>query len=232
MKQRPIFFNTEQVQAILAGRKTQTRRIAKPQPHSEFTHAEFETNGWAFYETDKDTDDNGRFPDANGFEHVTCPYGQPGDRLWVRERFYKYTGTQPGVNPKFRYFADGEIDQSDLRLWTAWDSKPSIHMPKEAARIFLQIEEIRVERLHDITEADALAEGILQEKHEFVTFPGKPSIWQRKDYLKTAETGVPHYKTITAQASFSTLWQSIHGSESWDANPWVFVITFQKIEKP
>ncbi|MDO8997221.1 MAG: hypothetical protein Q7U77_11390 [Sediminibacterium sp.] len=184
MKYIPILFSTAMVQAIIEGRKSMTRRVVKPQPS--------ETGVSAF--------NDGEHP------QMKCPYGQVGDILWVRESFISgYECDEGSFNtdedgeyiPVLKYKADRESfdwydGNSDFPCEKIpW--KPSIHMPKSACRIFLKITNVRVERLQDISEEDAIAEGI---------------------------------------ASFKSLWQSINGEKSWDDNPWVWVIEFERIEKP
>ena len=139
MKERPILFSTEMVKAILQGRKTQTRRIVKPQPIGKVTY--FKGEIW--------TDE----PDVITSRTIKCPYGQPNDRLWVRETWARES------------FPNGTTARSVETLYLAngdkavrW--KPSIHMPKAAARIWLEVVSVRVERLNDISEKDAIAEGI------------------------------------------------------------------------
>lgn len=142
------------------------------------------------------------------------PYGQPGDLLWIRERFETET------DGKVKFYAGNievENNKSYERL-TKW--KPSIHMPKAAARIWLKITSVKVERLQDISDEDAIAEGV-----EFYNDRG---IIVYRSY----KAHPPYYWSIaTAHKSFETLWQSINGNESWDANPWVWVISFEVISK-
>jgi len=138
VKERPILFSTDMVRAILAGRKTQTRRIIKPRNnHSIFV-------GW---------DDEFVLNDENKEWTLSeCPYGYPGDRLWVRETWAKQ------LSGKYIYRADHQNwELADYTATGAW--RPSIHMPRAACRILLQITHIRVERLHDISADDARAEG-------------------------------------------------------------------------
>lgn len=180
MKERPIIFSAPMVRAILDGRKTQTRRIVKPQPTVEIE------------------------PQSNYQEMVRgagldcCRHGVTGDRLWVREAFYHI-----GETRQVFYKADGSNNyQDDLRWGGPW--KPSIHMPRWASRITLEITDIRVERLQDISEKDALADGG----------------WE---YKKCPVHCSP-------KMSFADLWQSIYGHGSWDANPWVWVVSFRKLD--
>lgn len=196
---KPILFSTPMVQAILEGRKTQTRRVVKPQPDED---------GLAKFILSQ------RWEDTSG-KVYPCPYGQPGDVLWVRENYLKPPITsdkmiRDGADtwPKFEYVAScSETEIEQYKDW-GWKLKPSIHMPNAACRLFLQIESVRVERLQEISEADAIAEGVTDfGKQEF------HPIW-------------------TAKKAFKSLWQFINGTESWEANPWVWVVTFKKIEKP
>lgn len=201
-----MLFSTPMVQAILDGRKTQTRRVVKPQPPRDFDYlgtgtdtASGEPIFYACWEWEK-------------FHNVKCPYGQPGDVLWVRERFRK--NEMPTGSP-YHYYADNDVyTNKDNERW-----KPSIHMPKDAARIWLEITNVRVERLQDITGDDAQSEGIS---------PCHNHGW--KDYMASVEMDcfIGNYGRTS---SFQSLWQSINGKESWDANPWVWVIEFKRIEK-
>lgn len=192
---RPILFSTEMVKAILEGRKTQTRREVKPQP-----------------EWDQLDVHNGKLMRKGGgvpswYETgIKCPYGKPGDILWVRETYGR------GVSGKYYYKTDESfVDQ----LVLAW--KPSIHMPKAACRIFLKVKSVRVERLQDITPIDAAQEGIEIDTRQVSV------VRHWLDYQNK-------YKSCTtAVGSFMSLWKFINGPESWDANPWVWVIEFEVI---
>lgn len=140
MRERPLLFTSPMVRAILAGRKTQTRRICKPQPSaSAHTTAADGTPMRAWWETGKEIND--------------CPYGFAGDRLWVRETWANIG--EPKA-PIYAYRADTE-DGERVRVDAPW--KPSIHMPRAACRLVLKVTDVRVERLQSISEADAMAEG-------------------------------------------------------------------------
>ncbi len=187
MKERPILFSAPMVRALLDGSKTQTRRVVKPTPEW------IGQSGVLSY--------RGRV----GLPHALCPYGQPGDRLWVRE-------THMDLGACYLYRADAEAEQeraivAPRQLW-----RPAIHMPRAASRITLEITGVRVERLQDISEDDALAEGCSSTAivHE-----------DGEDY-----TG--HY----ASEEYQVLWESINGPGSWDANPWVWVVEFKRLEQP
>lgn len=185
------------VKAILKGRKTQTRRHIKGQPTGDDAinlKDVFNHNPEYFYEI--------------------CKYGKPGDLLWVREKFtplpFDMVNQRTGLH--FSYFADCDAESLEIAKEYGFKWKPSIHMPKDAARIWLMIEDIRVERVQEISQIDAQAEGI-----EPVTLHGE-SKWKRYD-----EGFCTEYPAI----SFKTLWISINGEESWKANPWVWVIQFR-----
>lgn len=204
MKERPILFSTAMVQAILQGRKTQTRRIIKA-PRSERA---------AGFVICSQMDGSGKYPVAidaderhlEGEINMPCPYGQVGDVLWVREKHRKLINCIT-EEESWSYYADMPEDfhQKHPHKW-----KPSLHMPKEACRLKLRITDIRVERLQAISNADVLKEGI----------EGTDGHW--KDYLKG---GVTTYRTN----SFISLWESVNGEKSWNDNPWVWVIEFEKI---
>lgn len=193
MKHIPILFSTPMVQAILDGRKTMTRRVIKPQPDEDGLAKFLPTRQW------HDTD-------ARVYK---CPYGKPGDILWVRETFANLNADFP-TNPKCYVYKADDLQGNSYGPVT-W--KPSIHIPKEACRLFLKVTDVRVERLQEISEDDAKAEGIEKMSGYY------------RDYLNRGGNLPPY-------ASFQSLWQSINGPESWDANPWVWVIQFERIQKP
>lgn len=227
-KEIPILFSTAMVQAILEGRKTETRRQVKPQPQPIATEV-VASDQW------KGKDFVARFPydrEPVVYEVTNlykCPYGQPGDVLWVRESF-RYTNTpNPEVlNYQYKDGAKGaEIPEDECYKISDYDRlRPSIHMPKAAARIWLEVVEVKVERLQDITEDGAKAEGVKSDPHieELVAkgenIAGSYYFYPCKDY-RDGDWG------FSAKTSFYSLWQSINGLESWTANPWVWVIKFK-----
>lgn len=193
------------VQAILEGRKTQTRRIIKGMPDNaafiwhdgaEWIVEDYEMNCW-----------NGK---------IKCPYGKPGDVLWVREAF-NYVGTypEPDIFGLYLYKANGD----------AGPMRPSIHMPKDASRIWLRIKDVRVERVHDITDNDVYAEGVL------IPVDSKGHVLYEISRENSALSFVKKGSMID-QAFWAQLWCDIHSRESWDANPWVWVIEFERCEAP
>lgn len=207
------------VQAILAGNKAQTRRVVKPQP----------SNGWQLENppvlgkiTSKHTK-SGKFgvfikrltrPDFPETDIILCPYGQIGDQLWVRETWAKCFVAQAGQEWFVYRTCDNRTDYGG-----PW--KPSIHMPRWASRIQLEITNIRVERLQDISEADAMAEGCESDMTDWGSI-----YWF---------TGIEGYKSgksfaDSAKEAFTRLWEIINGAESWTANPWVWVIEFKRVD--
>ena len=199
MKERPILFSGQMVRAILEGRKTQTRRIVKPQPTKDYVTL-MPLSGELVGVTK-----HGGPIDNRGWLH--CPYGKPGDRLWVRETHAWYDPAQTV------YYKASETD------WTYLPWRPSIHMPRWASRINLEVVSVRVERLQDISEEDAMSEGIESWEERGVD--------DAQDYYRDYVTGGHVYN---AKDSFRSLWQSINGPGSWEANPWVWVVEFKRIE--
>lgn len=196
-KERPILFSGPMVEAILDGRKTQTRRVIKPQPDwktSQYTSA-FVTEAW-----------------QSGFIDVKCPYGDRLDRLWVREAWCRAVDPVTSkLNGKAHYRADGQevlLDDGDGFSTTNKDGsfaspwKPSIHMPRWASRITLEVVEIRVEHLSEITFDSALSEGVDDITEEY---------WVKE---------------------WADLWDSINAKRGfgWGTNPWVWVVEFKKVD--
>jgi len=211
MKERPILFSGQMVNAILDGRKTQTRRVVKPQPEQFDGRAGGEWCGWP---VDKDG------------SLYKCPYGQPGDRLWVKETWrprvdhdqwdcVEFRSDGALLKPRFRDENDGHrfsemCDSADMR----W--KPSIHMPRWASRTTLEITDVRVERLQDIDDKDATAEGIDETQDTFSVKPGQC-------VLKS--------DGATAKHAFRYLWDSINAkAHPWSSNPWVWAISFKRVK--
>lgn len=201
MKERPILFSAEMVRALLAGTKTQTRRVVKvPYPGIECTegcYADRYNNGehWTFWSR----------ADHKMWAPVTfrCPYGVPGDRLWVREawcpRGNGVLAMERVQRPFYRAADDGEETAKPL----TWKWRPSIFMPRWASRITLEITDVRVQRLQDISEEDARAEGVFREDEISGGF---------------------------AALAYSRLWDRINGEGAWTANPWYWCLTFKRID--
>lgn len=190
MSEHPILFKQDMVKAILTGRKTQTRRVIDPQ-----SLLDRETRVTACYK---------------------CPYGSPGDLLWVREKCA--IGFNDDSDLVVDYHADGkrrwfdvtpENERYSLRYINDDWRRPSIHMPRWACRILLRVVDVRVERLNEISEEDTIAELGIPEK------------WAGTE-------PEPYKRNIIG--SFSVLWDSINGRGAWALNPWVWVIEFKIAE--
>ncbi len=225
MKERPIIFNAPMVRAILVGRKTQTRRVVKlvdtlpdgrglkaikkpasltclPLVDGKFQYSPY---GGAPYEP---------YPSVSEF----CPYGKPGDRLWVRETWRIDGLSTKGALEIGRRHTDGLSFRSDMEGDRSCDDCPwipSIHMPRWASRITLEITAIRVERLQDISEEEAEAEGVYEHL-------GEPQV--------ECDGQVRHFPDASFVRGYLSVWQSIHGPGSWDANPFVWVLEFKRVE--
>ena len=204
--QKPILFSTPMVRAILDDRKNVTRRVVKPQPPTSLSKV-IDSGIWTF-------------TCSNPGEEWKCPYGQPGDLLWVRETFAIIDDREFGGKRYPQYKVDRPNDaypgdwpeeeargNPDAPKW-----KPSIFMPKKYARIWLEITGVRVERLQDITYAEVIAEGLT---------------WLLTDEQQT--DGEHRRGGIRA---FKRLWDSINGKKHpWESNPYCWVIEFRRIEK-
>ncbi|PRZ56132.1 hypothetical protein BX589_102333 [Paraburkholderia fungorum] len=245
MKERPILFSGPMVRALLDGSKTQTRRILKVQPDMSTLKPEFrDPNLWEFrkrfmmYADDWSGHEHAMYrktergdPDLPVYQHRS-PFGEPGDRLWVRETWHAHWGpTTPGA----RIVTEAAVRQSDgaivhasasepLSVHYAADSKgtapfgrkwkPSIHMPRWASRITLEVAGVRIERLQDISEADARNEGAVHG-------PLLPMGWDKPGC--DPQDGA-------MRSRFAVLWDSLATpGADWDANPWVWVIEFKRV---
>lgn len=223
VKQRPILFSTEMVKALLAGNKTQTRRIVKEKIERVIVGADY-----AY--ADKLIPDYG-FVDEN-YNEINpldfCPYGEVGDILYVRETWAKVYLAYANEY-LFIHKADPEWERAEeiCEEWKGWNS--STYMPKKAARIWLEITDIRVERLQDISEQDAIAEGI--QVIPVFNATTQQSEVRYRDYRKPEDH--PKGRLLHGpQGSYFTLWDKINGDGQYLQNPWVWVITFEKVEKP
>lgn len=215
MKERPILFNTEMVKAVLSGRKTQTRRVVKPQPECHYweilrgykQEAKLITAqdglNVKFIDSIPDGTMNARRKDEPLW--VRCPYGQVGDRLWIRETFYATHIDEKSTKDHGQIYYKADDNPYVVVSW-----KPSIHMPRWASRINLEITNIRVERVQDISDKDSLKEGI------------------SLDYSPPA---IPVIPNGLPRAKFGKLWDSINEKRGygWKANPWVWVVEFKVI---
>ena len=245
MKERGMIFNSEMVRAILDGRKTQTRRIMKVQPESNqlglllitdsTKHSDIGKYHWA------ESNATGNHVRSKLF---SSPFGAVGERIWVRET-WATLGNEDGCYVDWEdnlckgdersaariYRASCEQRPGDYGLWSIPDDaywkphtkehkfegawRPSIHMPRWASRILLEITDVRVERLNAISEEDARAEGIIDGG---CLNCGEPE-----------PCGCANPEPDATDA-FAYLWHSIYGQENWNANPWVWVIEFKRVE--
>jgi hypothetical protein len=213
MRERPIPFSAPMVRAILANQKTQTRRVVKPVGHDDSFVMLDHGAGWWPYRSD-DGESSIR-SDGTEVPHA-CPYGAPGDRLWVREAWttHKFMDAIPPRDLQtisIAYVADGPIKTGKYRQ--------AFHMPRRYSRITLEVTGVRVERLQDISEADAIAEGVQR-----LPLQDGPDAW----WTGWMEKGPPLHGR-TPQAAYRRLWESINGPGSWDANPWVWCVAFRRV---
>lgn len=212
MKEHPIIFNGEMVRAILDGRKTQTRRVIKPQPFDRSQYRRDHQIEIISGRAENGDEIDGLYAytkSTGGTWDAKCPFGQPGDRLWVRET----SGLQVrrdalGGTGEFRVY---RASNPDATRFTANGKTypikwvPSIHMPRYASRILLEITDVRVEKLKHIPRDGIIAEGYPAER----AIDGgdyDPFLWYRD------------------------LWESLYGDGSWQKNPWVWVIEFKQIK--
>ena len=224
--ERPILFNGAMVRAILEGRKTQTRRVVKPQPAGKYLKSALDGE-WLSKPF------GGLVLPMIEDLPIECPYGQPGDRLWVRETWqgplldseeheaqFRDDGPEAFKKPGFcAYRATDTLDAVDVDgNELCW--RPSIHMPRWASRILLEVVSVRVERLNDISESDCWAEGIEEVIHLF----DAPSQAEMANRLGLC--------LEDAKPLYAQLWEFINGAGSWDENPWVWVVEFKRIEPP
>jgi len=226
MKERPILFNAEMVRAILDGRKTQTRRLLKPQPAGGLNFA-----GWCIASSEPKDEGKANFargehPFLTDTQRFRCPLGKPGDVLWVRETWQPKSAywwdmlssgkdrTNVAVNNAVTFAATCPAPEHQGR----W--KPSIHMPRWASRIDLLIKDVRIERLQDISEEDARAEGSYLRRCDCSTMQSKPKTPIEALFIQ-------HW-CMYHGTEFKKLWNDLY--KNWDANPWVWVIDFEKIK--
>lgn len=225
VKERPILMSAPMVRAILDPRKTQTRRIVKPQPPEWCT--EF---GYTCFTPKGHISGRGKFEDNVGEKYIRCPYGVHGDELYVKETWRvskQWDHLAPRDLPFDRgmtimYGAGGSRAHNENGVYVNDNSYPptlpdwagktrvSIHMPRAASRITLRITDVRVERLQDISEEDAWNEGVQD-------WMGKETPWK----------GV---LAPTSVHAYAALWESINGRGSWDANPWTWAVSFERVK--
>lgn len=213
MKQTPILFKTEMVQAILDGRKTQTRRILKRQPDIDP-----QTGDW-LYKGIEGSEEVIPINEWVNAKQGSCPFGKPGDLLWVKETFSQYRDFAEDTKDENPFIYKADVDNCGqypcilngeevyVNKRNHW--KPSLFMPKSAARLWLEIVSVRLERLKHISESDAFNEGVR--------------------YINGAYASPGHG---LCQSRFKDLWESINGPDSWEENPFVWVVEFKRIKNP
>jgi len=246
VSEHPILFSAPMVRAILDGRKTQTRRVLTPQP-VQFRIGPNNTGPECDVEAITLEGERPRLCLGRVITGQKVTRWAPGDRLWVKEGFAVHVNAGPAIHPKgdghpwgspiYRATFGAALDPR-CEGFTRW--RPSIHMPRWASRITLAVEAVRVERLQDIGENEAPAEGMVR------WFPTPEDIAKDHEYCR--KIGVqPHQYLcegawlapgadrpndgpwgMTARDAFHALWNAIHGPDAWDANPWVSVTTFRR----
>lgn len=228
MTERGMIFNGEMVRAILDDRKTQTRRPIK------WKQTRFTEIG--------EREDGSKWPWSEDAEHACdfwhpCPFGAVGDRIWVRETFCTVDDTQYGGEKWVDYRATPKFEASQPAGWDcapndaeALKWRPSIHMPRWASRILLEITDVRVERLNAISEEDAQSEGVHTEVWDQTVVARNYAAID--EFFQFWTEDMPHYVEMNQlyRSSFRSLWESIYGAENWQANPWVWVIEFKRVE--
>lgn len=236
MRERPILFSAPMVRAILGGKKTQTRRVVKTRCHRRPLLNL--VTGTAIF---------GCSPGVP-HEEVRCPYGVPGDRLTVKEAAWMWCERRPNgltatAREKYLYVPLREapvvyaaeaaskprtpIVSPDTGNPWGWRLKIGRFLPRWASRITLEVTGVRVERLQDISNRDAMAEGIAQTWGDFM---GNPPQWALDSITEYGAPGSHLYDNRQSRENFQLLWESIHGTGSWDANPWVWVVSFKRVE--
>jgi hypothetical protein len=225
MTERPILFSGPMVRAVLDGTKTQTRRAVKPSARQTqwLSGATFTASPRLTIALSK-----GRLgaacqhPLGGPLTWIACPFGSPGDRLWLRETWWH--GPQPD---RAEYDADFDDDATLSALAYGAKRKPSIHMPRWASRITLEITDVRVEQLRDISEEDARAEGVSPCAR--CDGRGIDPVRVVHDPEWCAECGGGS-QGMTARDEFAWLWDSLNPTASWEMNPWVWVLEFKRVE--
>ncbi|PHX42295.1 hypothetical protein AO284_33470 [Pseudomonas sp. NZIPFR-PS2] len=241
IKERPILFSAPMVRAILEGRKTVTRRAIKVQPHIDAS------GNFCVGSSNYGQDGYGK-PVTKHFVNGCCPYGKPGERLWVRETFIDLRGTGVEHRPdpdgplqRYAYAADCRpgSHSDEARKDFGLKYKPSIHMPRAASRILLEITDVRVERLQDISEEQAQAEGCFFTDYgrkcghtgsgwtEVGDCPAPEAHHPLRNGWMWDKTSSPNECLGTATWAFANLWQKTGGD--WGANPWVWVVEFKRV---
>lgn len=231
MKERGMIFNAEMVRAILDGRKTQTRRPVKFPVLDKNLGCELAGNELA-----------GELSAGN---YLNSAFGKPGDRIWVRETWQaihdycdenghvderRYARSIPRHRGNYWHPVYEEAWGNESREDREFPWRPSIHMPRWASRILLKITDVRVERLNAISEEDAQSEGVHTEVWDQTVVARNYAAID--EFFQFWSEDMPHYVEMNQlyRSSFRSLWESIYGAESWQANGWVWVISFKRVE--
>lgn len=230
IKERPILFSGAMVRSLLNCTKSQTRRAVKGLSPDMWIE-ETASGGFNVCYDGEPSCATGVWDVPEHSRPIMCPYGKPGDRLWVRESGWERPERTPQMMREgadtwapYYYAADGE-DGDQLRAW-GFKVRPSIHMPRWACRILLEVVSVRVERLQDISEEDAKAEGITRIGKEYINLGD--TLFDKGPNFYTIELDGGNLNRPTAKEAFQGLWESINGPGSWDANPWVWVVEFKR----
>lgn len=245
IKERPILFSAPMVRAILEGRKTVTRRAVKVQPHDDAT---IEVDLYHPVVVDRrgmeqpGSEIFGAFSD-DGMWGVKFPYGQPGDRLWVREAFGSQVRSYGGGTGRFTVYRATSPNAIDFKCASGKEYpvkwKPSIHMPRHLSRILLEITSVRVERLQEVTNEQARAEGCFFTDYgrkcghggkgwtEVGSCTAAESTHQQREGWMWDKTTSHEQCLGSARWAFANLWEKTGGD--WEGNPWVWVIEFKKV---
>jgi hypothetical protein len=234
-RERPILFSSEMVRAILAGTKTQTRRVLSPQPELAVMDAESSRALRAAADlglVPSDEKPRWRWRGTFNIPWPSCaghlsPYGVPGEQLWVRETWggddcsgFAYRADHPDWK---RFQGDGEQPDSPWR--------PSIYMPRRASRLLLEITSVRAERLHDISEEDAIAEGVVIHVDATDCPPGMVRPLHQLTRSPMLHAGIKASAENAYRWAYACLWESINGKRApWASNPWVWAVSFQRVE--
>lgn len=223
MTERPIIMSGDSVRSIIAGTKSMTRRAIKPQPPEWVTSCMAagleEPPSWYDFLTG----------DRNELHRVKCPHGTIGDELYCKETWFCEGWDEPGQGLHYR--ASGNAADEAWFKEMGWKWKPSIHMPKKAARLWLRITDVRVERVQDISEADAIAEGVSipvdSDGNMLIQITGEylPVNYTEKKYTESSESEI-------IRAHFAALWDSLNAKRGypWSMSPWVFALSFERID--
>lgn len=224
MKERGMIFNAEMVRALLDGRKMQTRRPVKFPVLDKNLGCELAGNELA-----------GELSAGN---YLNSAFGKPGDRIWVREAFRVHSRATDVATLVYKASERNSWTEQTHRVPVAVCNKPatpekwtpSLHMPRWASRILLEITDVRVERLNAISEEDAQREGVHTEVWDQTVVARNYAA--RDEFFQFWSEDMPHYVEMNQlyRSSFRSLWESIYGSENWLANPWVWVIEFKRVE--